>query len=42
MEMYAGGMAHLGVISMWKLLWTMLTSSFRFEGVMKTRWSIFS
>jgi len=35
-------MPHLGVISIWKLLCTMFTSSLRFEGVMKTLWSILS
>lgn len=33
---------HLGVISRWKLLWTTFTSSFRLDGVKKTRWSILS
>lgn len=34
--------AHLGVISMWKLLCTIFTSSFLLEGVSNTRWSILS
>ena len=35
-------LTYLGVISIWKLLWTMFTSNFRLDGVMNTLWSILS
>jgi hypothetical protein len=34
--------AYMGVILGWKLLWTILTSKFRFESERKTWWVILS